>query len=115
MISQLFYAHFLFLKGFSEACFNNAYEMAMQADPRYGQHSFGYTSWMCVGECYAMKKQLNDLANDVSTQSWKKHSEFLGYRKAAKGIGLLSKVNMGVQECFDQRPATFLKYVLPCK
>ena len=31
-----FYAQLLFLKGSSEAFFNNAYDMAMRADPVYG-------------------------------------------------------------------------------
>ena len=34
--TPLFYAQLLFLKGFARAFFNNAFEVAMRADPEYG-------------------------------------------------------------------------------
>ena len=60
---------------------------------------------MCVEQCYVMKKQLNDLANDASNQSWKKGPGFDDYWEAFKGIALLGEVNTGGQDFFDQLSA----------
>ena len=45
-----------------------------------------------------MKKQLKELSDDSSIQSWKKHPEFFGYRDAIQGISQLGDVNKGGRE-----------------
>ena len=105
----LFYAQLLFLKSFAEDFFTNAYDMAMMADPEYGHSSYGYTSRKCVERCYLMKKQLNDLADSSSSNSWTNRSGFAEYREAIEGISELGEINKGGREFFRQLPDTFLK------
>jgi len=105
----LFYAQLLFLKSFAEDFFTNAYDMAMMADPEYGRSSYGYTSRKCVERCYLMKKQLNDLADSSSSNSWTNRSGFAEYREAIEGISELGEINKGGREFFRQLPDTFLK------
>ena len=107
--TPVFYAQLLFLKGFACAFFNNAFDLAMRADSEYGRSSFGYTSRMCVERCYLARKQLDELLDDSSTHSWKKHPDFCAYREAIADISELGEVNKGGREYFIQLPTSFLK------
>ena len=107
--TPLFYAQLLFLKAFSESFFNNAYDMAMRADVQYGRSSYGYTSHLCLERCYVMRKQLNDLLDNSSSDSWQRRSEFADYREAILDISELGDVSNGGREFFHSLPKVFLK------
>ena len=56
-----------------------------------------------------MRKQLDDLLDDSSSDSWRRRSEFAAYREAIKGISELGDVNNGGREFFHTLPKVFLK------
>ena len=68
----------------------------------------------CVERCYFMKKQLKELLDDSSTQSWKKRPEFFQYQKSIQCISRPGDVSKGGREYFGQPPVTCFKtFIVP--
>ena len=87
-----FYTQLVFLTSFAKSFFTNAFDVAMQCDPQYGRTSFGYISCLYVERCFVMKKQLMDLAEELSPNSWKSRVEYKRYQTAIADIPKLGKV-----------------------
>ena len=88
--------------------------MAMRSDLQLGCASYGYSSRLCVEQCYVMKMQLNNLSGESSDKCWKNCAECADYREAVAVISKLDEVQMAEESLSIGYLAPFLNNSKHC-